>query len=274
MAVATTEENVAPRKSTKRTTRRLIIAFVLMMLVLTLISNTLLEYSLPKVSTKMPSFGGLSFKVSGSGTVKSAETVKINAKQATWPVKEIKVKVGDRVKKGQVLLVFDAKDTKDAIANEQLSYNQQQINLKKLQNSFKEATQIGDDKQLKSIVLDMESAQLALKAQKDKINGLQEQIAQFPVITSAVDGIVEEVLATVGTPVAPGTAAVSVTRLSAGYLFKGDVTEEQAKYLKVGDPITITFPSLDDLALNGNISAIEAKVSKEPDKPMTPNGQK
>ncbi|WP_018755465.1 efflux RND transporter periplasmic adaptor subunit [Paenibacillus terrigena] len=275
MAAATAEETVTSGKSTRKTTGRLIIAFILMMLVLTLMSNTLLQYSLPRITAKMPTFGGLNFKVNGSGAVESAETVKINSAQSSGPVKEVKVAVGDQVKKGQVLIEFDTKGAEEAIANEQLSYDQQQINLEKLQTSYKEANQSGDEKLLNSIALDIESAKLTLNAQKRKINDLQKQIEQNSKLTSTVNGTVEEVLATVGMTIPPGTAAFTVTEKSiGGFVFKADVSEEQAKYLKVGQSIDITFPGLDDAIVQGKISAIETKKQEESDKSRPPSRQK
>lgn len=275
MAATAAEETVTPGKSMRKTTGRLIIAFILMMLVLTLMSNTLLQYSLPRVTAKMPTFGGLNFKVSGSGAVESAETVKINAVQTSWPVKEVKVEVGDQIKKGQVLIEFDTKAAEEAIANEQLSYDQQQINLEKLQISYKEAIQSGDEKLLGTIALDIESSRLTLNAQKRKINDLQKQITQNAQLVSTVNGKVEEVLATVGMTIPPGTAAFNVIQKSTGgYVFKADVSEEQAKYLKVGQAIHVTIPSLDDSVIQGKISAIETKKSEKSGNLQPPTGKK
>ncbi|WP_245850766.1 efflux RND transporter periplasmic adaptor subunit [Paenibacillus herberti] len=263
MEAAVPTEERSSGKSKKRKTGGIIIAFILMMLVLTLFSNTILEYSLPRVSAERPSFGGLTYKVNGSGTVETAEEVKVMSEYGSWPVEEVEVKVDDKVKKGQVLVRFDTSDTEEQIETEQLNYKKQGIALEKLQTSYKEAKLIFDDKLAAGIRRDMESAQLDLDAQKRKIDRLREEISEYSVLTSSEEGTVTEVLAAVGATVAPGTAVVSLKKAATSLEFKADVTNEQAKYLKVGDSINIKFPSLNDAKIEVKIKSID---TKKPDK--------
>ncbi|MEC0225653.1 efflux RND transporter periplasmic adaptor subunit [Paenibacillus alba] len=261
MEAAVLTEERSSGKSTKKKTGGIILAFILMMLVLTLFSNTILKYSLPSVSAKRPSFGGgLTFKVNGSGSVEKEEEVKVLSKNGSWPVKEVEVKVGDTVEKGQILVRFDMSNTEAQIDAEQLGYEQQQLNLDKLQISYKEAMQLADDKQAANVARDMESAQLALQVQKRKIDRLRDEINAFSVLTSTEEGVVSEVMAAVGASIAPGSAVISLTKTMTEYEFKADVTNEQAKYLKAGDAIKITIPSLDDAEFEATIKSIKAKM--------------
>lgn len=257
-AVVLTEER-SPGRSKKKKTGGIIIAFILMMIVLTLFSNTILEYSLPRVSAERPSIGGLSFEVNGNGTVESAEEVKVLAEHGSWPVEEVEVEVGDKVKKGQPLVRFDTTAAEEQIEAEQLNYEKQQIALEKLQTSYKEAKQVFDDKLAAGFRRDMESAQLDLDAQKRKIDRLREEISKYSVLTSSEEGTVTEVLAAVGATVAPGSAVVNLKKTSTSFEFKADVTNEQAKRLKAGDSIKITIPSLDDAVFEVKIKSVGTK---------------
>ncbi|MCM3747034.1 efflux RND transporter periplasmic adaptor subunit [Paenibacillus pasadenensis] len=263
MEAAVLTEERSSGKSKKKKTGGIIIAFILMMIVLTLFSNTILEYSLPRVSAERPSFGGLSFKVNGTGTVESAEEVKVLAEYGAWPVEEVEVEVGDKVKKGQALIRFDTSAAEEQIEAEQLNYEKQQIALEKLQTSYKEAKQVFDDKLAAGFRRDMESAQLDLDAQKRKIDRLREEISKYSVLTSSEEGTVTEVLAAVGATVAPGSAVVNLKKTSTSFEFKADVTNEQAKRLKAGDSIKITVPSLDDAVFEVKIKSVG---TKKPDK--------
>lgn len=251
------------RRSWKSKTRGLLIAFAITMLALTLVSNTLMELSLPQVSAEPPSYGKLTFKVSGTGTIEPGETIDIMPEQQGWPVKEVMVKAGDQVTKGQKLVAFRTEDTELQLETERLGYKQQQLALEKLQNGYKEAVALGDDKQIADIARDIESAKLSLQAQQRKVGRLQEQL-QRSVVTAPEDGIVTEVPAAVGATVAPGSAAVRLTKSSSDYSFKATVTKEQAEYVAVGDEIVITIPGLDDAEIKAKIESIEPKRQENP----------
>ncbi|MEX3618866.1 efflux RND transporter periplasmic adaptor subunit [Paenibacillus glucanolyticus] len=274
MEAAVLTEERSSGKSKKRKTGGIMVAFILMMLVLTLFSNTILEYSLPRVSAASPTFGSLIFTVNGSGSVEAAEEVKVISENGAWPVKKVEVEVGDKVKKGQVIVRFDTSDTEEQIETEHLNYEKQQITLEKLQTSYKEAKQAADDKLAAGFARDIESAKLDLDAQKRKVDRLREEISNYAVLTSSQEGVVSEVLATVGALVSPGTAVVNLQVATTSFEFKADVTNEQAKRLKAGDLVKITIPSLDDAEFEVKIQSIQTKKLDQPEGPQnnTPGG--
>ena len=70
--------------------------------------------------------GNLIATVASSGLVASASQVALSF-GSTGTVKQVYVKLGDQVKKGQVLAELDSTDLQFALANSQLTLNQQQI---------------------------------------------------------------------------------------------------------------------------------------------------
>lgn len=82
------------------------IIFLTMMLVLTFFSQTIMNYSLPEVSTEYAQSGSITSKIRGSGNVESGDLYKVNAEssQLGRKIVSVAVHVGDKVKKGDVLL--------------------------------------------------------------------------------------------------------------------------------------------------------------------------
>jgi multidrug efflux pump subunit AcrA (membrane-fusion protein) len=93
------------------------IIFLVIMLILTFFSNTIMNYSLPEVSSQYVSSGTLSEQIRGTATVEAAEsyTVKISD---TRVVKTVDVKAGDTVEKGQVLITLEEGDGAEVEAAE------------------------------------------------------------------------------------------------------------------------------------------------------------
>ncbi len=101
------DENKTPRKDI---IKNIAIIFLAAMLVLTLFSNTFMNYSLPQVSTVRASQGTISEQIRGSGTVEPAESYEIKFEQ-TRNVKSVLVKAGQEVKSGDVLFELEDSDS-------------------------------------------------------------------------------------------------------------------------------------------------------------------
>ncbi len=82
------------------------IIFLSIMLVLTFFSQTILNHSLPEVATKYVQSGTITTKIRGSGVVESGDpyTIEVPGVYVGRKVSSIKVSVGDKVEKGDVLL--------------------------------------------------------------------------------------------------------------------------------------------------------------------------
>lgn len=95
--------------------KNLIIIFLAIMLVLTLFSNTIMNYSLPQVAAQYCYSGSITTRVRGSGTVQAKQTYQVNL-PASAKIKDIGIKVGDEVKKGDVMFLLEESETDDLLS--------------------------------------------------------------------------------------------------------------------------------------------------------------
>jgi HlyD family secretion protein len=259
---AGTPVQIDSRSGKKRTVRNVMIAFIVMMIALTLFSTTLLQFTLPQVTLEEPAPGALSHYVSGTGTITAAEVSDLYADSEThWPVDQVNVKVRDQVKAGDTLVTFNTGDGKDALADEKARYRQQQLGLDKLRDDYITAQQNGDEAQTRTLSRDIESARLDMQIQQRKIDKLQQQLKQGTSLKAAVSGIVTSVNVTEGLPVQGADPAVSVTDSSKPLQLIVTLPEEQVKYLFVGDETEVTVSSIDQQPIIGKISEIRVPVT-------------
>ena len=110
------KENSNRRKWVKRVA----IVFFTIMLLLTFFSNTIMNYSLPKVATHEISSDKISSKVRGSGTVESLGLKEVTINESR-EITEVLVKVGDEVKEGDVLIKLkEGESTEISLASKEL----------------------------------------------------------------------------------------------------------------------------------------------------------
>lgn len=103
-------------KSAKRRERikTLLIVFLVILLLLTFFSNTILNYSLPTVSAQYASYGTITEKIRGTGTVTANQNYDVNA-DGKRVVASVYIKAGDEVKAGDKLFALDAEDNSEEI---------------------------------------------------------------------------------------------------------------------------------------------------------------
>jgi len=121
----TDSDSELDRAENKRAlSKKLLLAFFGIMLLLTFFSNTINNYTLPRVGIEYPSSGSLVKEIRASGELipkmSQSEYTTINAR-----VTAVHVKAGQTVKKGQLVMTLDNNDL-------MASYEQELLNLKKL----------------------------------------------------------------------------------------------------------------------------------------------
>lgn len=89
-----------------------IIIFLAIMLVLTFFSNTIMNLSLPEVSTKVIDTGVIIPKIRGTGIVKANETYDVTLKESRT-IKTVTVKEGRHVEQGDVLFMLEGAESKE-----------------------------------------------------------------------------------------------------------------------------------------------------------------
>ena len=143
-------------KSKKRELIKTIaIVFLAVLLVLTFFSQTIMNYSLPEVSTQMVTSGTINAKIRGSGTIAANESYEVMLEQ-TREIRSVCVKVGDKVEVGDLLFVLgdveseELKAAQEALERARISYQEQVLNNSK---SYAE-----DNQRIKELREDLQKA--------------------------------------------------------------------------------------------------------------------
>jgi pyruvate/2-oxoglutarate dehydrogenase complex dihydrolipoamide acyltransferase (E2) component len=117
------------KKDRKDTIKNITIAFLSVMLILTLFSNTIMNFSLPQVATQMIESGSISPQVRGSGTVSAEDPYNVTVKE-TRKISGVAVKEGAHVEIGDVIYYLEDKESselseaKEALQTLELAYEQ------------------------------------------------------------------------------------------------------------------------------------------------------
>ena len=116
------------------------IVFLSIMLVLTFFSNTIMNRSLPEVTTQYVTSGSINEMIRGSGTVTANQNyeVTLDDKQLGRKVDAVYVRIGDEVKTGDLLFTLEGIENddgyytaKDNLARAQIEYEQKLLTLSK-----------------------------------------------------------------------------------------------------------------------------------------------
>ncbi len=150
----------------KRVIRRSMVIFLTAMLLLTLFSNTLNNFLSPRVSVEKPEGGQLVKEINSMGKVQAKNILDFYI-QSQLKVLEQPVKVGDKVKKGQLLIKLDTSDIAQQLESERIILQQKKLGIQKL-------TQKKSEVNLASYENAVESAKLKMEKAKKKYNDTKE----------------------------------------------------------------------------------------------------
>lgn len=199
----------------KRSIQVVFIVFMGLLLFFTFFSNTLQSLTLPKVSTEKPVKGSLLFTIEGSGMLHPFAEAKLS-NPAGWKVLKILVKEGDRVKKGQKLIIYDSKSAERELEDEITNLDKQKIELQNVQDQFIQSTKEGDELKIRNAKRDIEMLKLDLGTQERKIHELRDRLTSQQEMTAPFDGIITKLNAAQGLT-SPGDPDVLISNSSLGY---------------------------------------------------------
>jgi len=168
------------------------------------------------------------------GRIDADENVSLSS-EMPGTITRINVKVGDEVRKGQVLAETDARATQQQISDLQTSLDLATQVYQKQKNLWDQ--KIGTEIQF----LQSKNTKESLE---NKIATMQEQVRMSKII-SPIDGTVDAVNIKIGQAVAPGVAAINVINFS-NLKVKADVSESYAARVKVGNEALVLFPDAHD----------------------------
>jgi len=171
-----------------------------------------------------------------------------NGSPATWHVTAVKVKVGDRVKKGQVLATASNDDLQTAISAATNDVASAEIQLATADDAHTAATTTDTLRQTWTQVL---NARNGLAQAKSALANLKDQRVHNALVAPA-DAIVTVVNVTVGQD-APTAEAIDLSSVT--FEVTADVVETDVASVQVGQAASITVAAV-TADLTGTVSAI------------------
>lgn len=190
-----------------------------------------------------------SFEVNAS--LKAVQSALISP-EMSGQVTEILVKEGDKVTSGQVLARLNTRVLESSINELKVALNLANQMFNRQQKLWEQ--QIGSE-------MDFLSAKNNKESLEAKLNTLQTQM-DMAVITSPIQGIVDQVTIKEGELAMPGMAMMHIVNLNEFYL-QADVAEAHLASLKEGDPVEIYFPSFPELSKKSKIYRIGHVINPE-----------
>lgn len=240
----------------KRKIRILFGLFIGLLIGFTLFSNTLKSLTLPKVALITAGRGELVHTFQGSGTVKwrmeSALTGAVGGK-----VKQVNVKVGELVKKGQALVVYDTKAVENQILDEKAALDKLNISIKELQNSYKEIYRNGDEKSIESAKNALKVSSIDKDVLQRRIQKLQEDLSANGLLTAPFDGIVTKVGAVEGLDSFGGAPDIVIANTSLGFDFEFLAPTDAIGLLEKGAMLDVQLSGSNARQVEGRIEEIQ-----------------
>ncbi|WPP49909.1 efflux RND transporter periplasmic adaptor subunit [Catalinimonas niigatensis] len=184
-----------------------------------------------------------------SGNVASDKNVTVNA-EASAEVSQVKVKKGDQVRKGQVLIVQDAETTRRNIAELETSLELASTRFERQSNLWEQ--EIGTEMQYLEAKNNMESIERRLASAQSQLNNYMV-IAPF-------SGTIDQVFVKEGEVTMPGVPILRLVSLEDMYV-EAEISETYLGEFNQGDPVTVRFPSLNK-SIQATISSIGQVINE------------
>jgi len=179
-----------------------------------------------------------------SGSVESINEAFISP-EISGQIREIFVKEGDRVSKGQYLVKLNTSVTDNTIEEVKTSLELAKTVFEKQKQLWEK--QIGSEIQFLEAKNQKESLETRLKT-------LQAQL-EMAIIKSPIDGIVDEIYQKEGELAIPGVQIMQLVNLSELYI-NADIAENYLPVIRKGDSVSVSFPSYPDIQLKVPIHRI------------------
>jgi macrolide-specific efflux system membrane fusion protein len=166
----------------------------------------------------------------------------------TWVVADVKVTVGDAVKKGDVLATATNPDLDASITAARNTWTAARLQEAAAKAAYDAATTTDAIRQTRASYL---SAQNQVASTRQALRDLQATAARSK-LTAPADGVVTAVNLTAGST-APSGAAITVA--ASTYEVTADVVESDIASMKIGQAATVTVAAI-DATLEGTVTAI------------------
>lgn len=189
--------------------------------------------------------------INANGSVEAVEDAFVSP-ETNGQIEAIHVDEGDRVTKGQVLVSLKTDILKSNI-------KEVQTNLELARETYEKQKRLWEDN------VGSEMQYLQAKNNKESLEArlqtLKEQL-EMSSIKAPFDGVVEEITLKVGELASPGIQILHVVNLSQ-LKVKAEISEQYIDRVHKGDPIRVTFPSLQKLTRDVRISRKGSVIDEE-----------
>ncbi|KHL95699.1 RND transporter [Paenibacillus sp. IHB B 3415] len=263
----------------RRSKKRIGTAFLLLLGVLlffTFFSNTLQTLTLPKVTTVKLESRSLEFTLEGSGVLRPVSEARL-LNSSGWKVRQILVKEGDKVKKGQKLILYDSQTAESELQDEISLLDKQEIAQQTLQDQFIQTYLEGDELQIRKARREIEAGKLDQATQARKIAGLREKLTSEQQLKAPFDGIVTRLNAIQGM-LSAGEPDLVISNSSKGYQFDFTADAELLSSLGVslGEKLEVELQSPEGpqaRSVQGKVTEIKDVQARIGSSPAEENGK-
>jgi RND family efflux transporter MFP subunit len=197
------------------------------------------------------------------GSVVSDERVEISSRLPAY-VRSIKVREGERIRRGEVLVQLDARDQEAAVRQAEAGRASGEASLRDAERTLADtqtlfARGLVADAARRKAQLERDAAEQALRANEATVSAAQAQL-RYTEILSPVDGVVTARPVRAGDLVTPGRPLLVVESATA-LLFETAVAESQIQHIAAGDSAQV---SIDATARSYRATVLRVVPSGDP----------
>jgi len=264
------------KKSRSKFKRYALIAVVVLLVALGLRSVFFSAPPPPTFAVAEVSRANLEYSVLASGTIDAIERVSVGA-QATGQLKSLKVELGDRVKKGQLVAEIDDLTQQNELRNAEAALQTRRAERAAKVATLKQA-ELAFKRQRQMLAADAssreayETAEATLAVTRAEIASLDAQIAQAEIqvdtarvnlgytrIVSPIDGMVVAVVTKEGQTVNSIQSAPTIIKVAQvdTMTIKAQISEADVTRVKAGLPVYFTILGEPDQRYHATLRAVE-----------------
>ncbi|MGO4548505.1 efflux RND transporter periplasmic adaptor subunit [Paenibacillus sp. 2TAB23] len=229
--------------------------FALILIGFTLFSQTLMSLTLPKVTLASVIRGDLHHEYQSSGVLKW-KVEKALSSNAGWKVKQVSVKQGDVVQKGQELIAYDGKEMEQQLLDEQDILSKLKLTKDSLQYAVIEAKQGEDAKAINDATNAYKSYEIDIDIQQRRIQKLQDSLLENAKLVAPFEGVVTKVSALEGFP-SSGEPDIIVASQSLGLELELHLPDSAVASLKAGDEMDVLVNEEEVRQIIGRVVTIQ-----------------
>ena len=248
-----------------------IIALIVLIVILVIVfagggHNKSVEEAAPKpaltVTAVQPSQAALPIRMTANGTITAWQEAIIGSESNGLKLTEVRVNVGDNVKRGQVLATFSQTSTKADVAQARASLMEAEANAADAQNNADRAKTLESTgalsmQQINQYLTTAQTAKARAEAARATLEVQQIRLTQTDVVAPD-DGVISARSATVGAVVGAGTELFRMIRQ--GRLeWRAEVTSEEIGRINIGTPVTLK--AANGTEVSGKVRMIAPTVS-------------